>query len=79
VEDLDRYSKQGNRRPGRLEEVREAALTLFAERGYRAIMMRAIGEVLGLRGPRLYNHMGSMQKLLRDIVLSTMGHLLAEH
>jgi AcrR family transcriptional regulator len=59
--------------------VREAALTLFAERGYRATTMRAIGEALGLRGPSLYNHVGAKQELLRDIMLGTLDRLLAEH
>lgn len=76
---MEQYRRQVNGRSGRLEDVREAALTLFAERGYRATTMRAIGGALGLRGPSLYNHVGSKQELLRDIVLGTLENLLAGH
>lgn len=69
----------GARADGRLGDVRDAALSLFAERGYRATTMRDIGEALGIRGPSLYNHVGSKREILRDIVLGTLDRLLAGH
>jgi AcrR family transcriptional regulator len=52
----------------RKEAVRDAALTLFAERGYHATTINDIGRRLSLRGPSLYNHIESKQQLLADIV-----------
>lgn len=50
-------------------DVREAALELFAERGYRATGMRDIAHALGLGPTSVYSHVESKQELLRDIVL----------
>ncbi len=66
-------------RPSRLWEVREAALTLFAERGYRGTTMNDIAERLGVRGPSLYHHVSSKHDLLREIMVETMDRLLADH
>lgn len=57
----------------------EAALSLFAERGYLGTSMRDIASQLGLRAPSLYNHLDSKQELLRDIMVRTMEDLLADH
>jgi AcrR family transcriptional regulator len=54
--------------PSRREAVYDAALSLFAERGYRATTMRDIGEVLRIRGPSLYNHIVSKHELLATIM-----------
>lgn len=51
--------------------VRDAALTLFAERGYHGTALSQVAEALGIRTPSLYNHMRSKQDLLRDIVGDT--------
>ncbi|MEV5411335.1 TetR/AcrR family transcriptional regulator [Thermopolyspora sp. NPDC052614] len=58
--------------------IRAAALSLFAERGYRATGMADIGAALGIRGPSLYRHVESKHALLRDIMLGTMRVLIAE-
>jgi AcrR family transcriptional regulator len=63
---------------GRKFDIREAALTLFAERGYHATSMEDIGRIVGVRGPSLYNHLKSKQELLVDIMVTTMKALLAE-
>lgn len=63
---------------GRSRDVREAALALFAERGYWGTSMKDIGEALGMRAPSLYNHVVSKQGLLREIVFSTMERALAD-
>lgn len=51
--------------------VREAALTLFADRGYHGTALSQIAAELGIRTPSLYNHMRAKQDLLRDIVAET--------
>ena len=51
--------------------VREAALTLFAQRGYHGTALRDIAAELGIRTPSLYNHIDSKQELLRGILVTT--------
>jgi AcrR family transcriptional regulator len=63
---------------GRSSEVREAALTLFAERGYHGTTMAEIAQVLGIRTPSLYNHIRSKQELLRDVMVETTDQVLEE-
>jgi AcrR family transcriptional regulator len=58
--------------------VRAAALSLFAERGYRATTMADIGAALGIRGPSLYRHVRSKQVLLSEIMVETMRTLIAD-
>ncbi len=60
------------------EAVRQAALTLFAERGYRATSMRDIADALGLRAPSLYNHVRSKEDILVGIMDSAMDRALAD-
>lgn len=56
------------RQPVTTEAVLDAALTLFAERGYHGTALSQIAEMLGIRTPSLYNHMRSKQELLQAIV-----------
>lgn len=60
------------------EGVRGVALTLFAERGYRATSMRDIAEALGMKAPSLYNHVRSKETLLVEIMDSAMDLALAD-
>ncbi|WBB52473.1 TetR/AcrR family transcriptional regulator [Verrucosispora sp. WMMD573] len=60
-------------------QIFEAALRLFAERGYRATTMADIGDAVGIRGPSLYKHVGSKQEILAGIMTATMNRLLANH
>jgi AcrR family transcriptional regulator len=53
------------------QSVREAALTLFAQRGYHGTALRDIANEVGIRTPSLYNHIESKQELLRGILLTT--------
>jgi AcrR family transcriptional regulator len=63
---------------GRKAEIREAALTLFAERGYHGTSMEDLGRYIGVRAPSLYNHLRSKEDLLIDIMVTTMRDLLAD-
>ncbi|MEU7813732.1 TetR family transcriptional regulator [Pseudonocardia sp. NPDC049154] len=60
------------------EAVLDAALTLFAQRGYHGTALSQIAEILGIRTPSLYNHMRSKQELLETIVEQTLDHVLAD-
>jgi AcrR family transcriptional regulator len=62
----------------RSEEIRHAALQLFAQRGYIATTMEDIGRAAGIRGPSIYRHYGSKQQLLYEIMSETMATLIAE-
>ncbi len=61
----------------RTEQVRTAALELFAARGYRGTTVDEIGARVGIRGPSVYKHFRSKQELLADIVVGTTDALLA--
>ncbi|RTL66586.1 MAG: TetR/AcrR family transcriptional regulator [Pseudonocardiaceae bacterium] len=60
------------------DAVVDAALTLFAERGYHGTALSQIAEALGIRTPSLYNHMRSKHDLLRVIVDRTTAAVLAD-
>jgi AcrR family transcriptional regulator len=60
-------------------DILDAALTLFAERGYVGTSMKDIAALLGIRAPSLYNHLDSKQDLLREIMVTTMETLTADH
>ena len=62
----------------RADDVREAALTLFATRGYHGTSMKDIAAALGLRAPSLYNHVESKQSLLQEIMLGPLETLIRE-
>jgi AcrR family transcriptional regulator len=61
------------RRP---DQIRRAALELFAARGYPSTTIDDIGERAGIRGPSVYRHVRSKQALLAEIMMDTMGALL---
>lgn len=64
-------------RPGvTAEAVLDAALTLFAERGYHGTAVSQIAASLGIRTSSLYNHMRSKQDLLEAIVGRTLDGVL---
>src|ERR1700732_2471037 len=58
----------GPRPPAPADAVLDAALTLFAERGYHGTAVSQIAARLGIRTPSLYNHMRSKQDLLAAII-----------
>lgn len=58
--------------------VREAALRLFAQKGYAAVSMRAIASEVGVQAGALYNYTPDKQSLLFDLMRGHMEELLAE-
>jgi AcrR family transcriptional regulator len=60
----------------RAEAIRDAALTLFAERGFRATTMKDIARAVGVRAPSLYTHVRSKDALLTEIMVTTMDDLI---
>lgn len=61
------------------EALHRAALSLFAKHGYAAVSMRMIASEVGVQPGALYNHMGSKQDLLRDLMTGHMEALIAAH
>nr|MDT0665131.1 TetR/AcrR family transcriptional regulator [Micromonospora sp. DSM 115978] len=65
--------------PRRAAAIADAALRLFAERGYQATTMDDLGAAVGVRGPSLYKHVRSKQALLADLMTTTMETLTTAH
>ncbi len=63
-------------RSARSIDVRDAALTLFASRGYHGTSMKDIAAALELAAPSLYNHVKAKQEILRDVMSETMTSLI---
>jgi AcrR family transcriptional regulator len=57
---------------GTRRRVLEAALTLFAERGYHGVSMRDLAAEVGMRASSLYVHVTSKEDLLLQLIL--LGH-----
>ena len=57
---------------GTLRRLQEAALELFAERGFHGVSMRELAAATGVQASSLYGHMPSKERLLLDLVL--LGH-----
>jgi AcrR family transcriptional regulator len=53
------------------ERILDAALALFAERGYEATSMREIAEQLGITKPALYYHFDSKADIVRAMLADT--------
>ncbi len=64
--------------PVTADAVLDAALTLFAERGYHGSAVSQIAARLGIRTPSLYNHMRSKQDLLEAIIGPTVDGVLGD-
>ncbi|MDG1170786.1 MAG: TetR/AcrR family transcriptional regulator [Sulfitobacter sp.] len=58
--------------------VRQAALRLFAQRGYAAVSMRSIAAEVGVQAGALYNYTPDKQSLLFDLMQGHMTELLKE-
>lgn len=59
-------------------DVLDAALTLFAQRGYHGTSLKDVSTALGIRTPSLYNHMDSKNSLLQTIVVQTLNQVVTD-
>jgi AcrR family transcriptional regulator len=59
-------------------EIREAAAKLFYLHGYEATALRAVAAEVGIKVGSLYNHMGSKEELLQDIMTTVMRDILSD-
>ncbi|MFC7738060.1 TetR/AcrR family transcriptional regulator [Roseomonas sp. GCM10028921] len=57
--------------------IRRAGLQLIHRRGYEAMGLRELAAEVGIRPASLYNHIGSKQELLFDLIHEHMTALLA--
>jgi AcrR family transcriptional regulator len=55
-------------RPGRRQEILEAAAALFAAHGYHGTGMRQIGDAVGIQSGSVYAHFASKEELCLEIV-----------
>ena len=58
------------------DEVRKAALQLFARYGYAAVSMRQIAAQVGVQAGAIYNHFPNKQALLADLLIGHMRNLI---
>src|SRR5262249_19828339 len=56
--------------PGRREQIFQAAIDLFAAKGYHATSMQDIADALGIQRVSLYHHIESKEDLLFEIMKS---------
>jgi AcrR family transcriptional regulator len=63
---------------GRWNDVAEAALSLFSERGYHGTTMKHVAAELGVQAPSLYNHVGSKQEILARLMKTGMERMIAK-
>ncbi|OAN96664.1 TetR/AcrR family transcriptional regulator [Sulfitobacter geojensis] len=57
-------------------KIRQAALRLFAQRGYAAVSMRSIAAEVGVQAGALYNYTPDKQSLLVDLMRTHLEGLL---
>lgn len=66
--------------PRTRDRILDAALALFADKGYEATSMREIAEQLGMTKPALYYHFDSKEDIVRALLVdiqSQVGELVA--
>jgi AcrR family transcriptional regulator len=61
---------------GRRGEILDAALAVFADKGYECGTMREIATRLGLTEPALYRHYAGKEALFADVVAAAGDHLV---
>lgn len=57
---------------GRRSVVLEAAIRLFADRGFDACTMKDIAKVVGFKAPAIYNHFASKEQILAEAMESVL-------
>ena len=55
------------------QRILEAALTLFAEKGFEAVRVAQIAEAVGIKAPSLYKHFKSKQEIFEGILKEMAG------
>lgn len=63
----------------RRDQITDAALQLFDELGYHGTSMGDIAKSVGMSASSLYNHFGSKQEVLAEIMRTGMERLLRTH
>jgi AcrR family transcriptional regulator len=63
---------------GRRGEILDAALCVFAVKGYEAGTMREIAAIVGVSEPALYRHYAGKEALLVDLVTTAGGQVSSE-
>ena len=66
------------RRPQRREQILEAAVALFHERGFEATGIDDIGEAADISGPAVYRHFRSKEEILETLLRERGAATLAE-
>jgi len=66
------------RRPQRREQILEAAVALFHERGFEATGIDDIGEAADITGPAVYRHFRSKEEILETLLRERGAATLAE-
>ena len=72
------FSRAGERRAERKQQIVETASQLFSERGYENVTLRAIAERLGYSHAALYRYFPDKASLLGEICRATFAHLTVE-
>lgn len=57
------------------ERILEAAIDLFAERGYADVSIREIARAVGIRESSIYNHFAGKQQILDEIIDTVLRRL----
>lgn len=58
------------------DRVQQAAVRLFAERGFHGVGIRDLAQEAGLSSASLYHYMGTKQDLLATVMRASLEHLL---
>lgn len=60
------------------DRVQQAAVRLFAERGFHGVGIRDLAQEAGLSSASLYHYMGTKQDLLAAVMRASLEHLLVQ-
>ncbi len=60
--------------PGGKAAILEAAMRIFADKGYAAASTREICEAAGITKPALYHHFGSKEQLFHELVIDAFAY-----
>lgn len=52
------------------DQIKNASAKLFRKKGFTATSMQDIADVVGIKAASLYNHIGSKQEILKDLLIN---------